>query len=435
MFDGTGLSTGSLTRAPATPYLGGRSAVIGNRPAEHLRHTGGTLACHPATCSPYDGLVSVGGHVPPWLESVPLASPWWVAGLAAVTLILIVACVRIRPRKWLLLMVPLTALGALLTATAWVNAYYFTYYRDVGHLIGVVHYPTADEDVLVAPRGSYPRGAVVTTRIPGTRSNVGDWKALVYLPTQWFTEPERRFPVIYLQHGVLDFPVPAVRSDAGPSTFFDPIPADEYAAAAADQGHPVVLVVPVIGPVQKDTECIDSPVGNWYTYLSQDVPAWVAQHPRLMTARKHTAIGGYSMGGFCAQMLALRNPEDYSISGNMSGYRAPTGRQGLKELYGSSNIDTVKALAAQYDSEMIIANEPASHSVTLYMEIGARDDPAMVAEQKDVARKARAHDMKVVSLIVPKQGHLFGLWIQAFDRWIPWTAARLYGETVPPEPH
>lgn len=378
--------------------------------------------------------MGLAGIVPQGIYEVPLASPWWVVGLLAVTVGLLVISVRLRPRWWLLLMVPLVLIGVLLTGIAWVNTYFFTYYPDVGHLVGTTRYPKADERALVDPRGDHPRGAVVTTSIPGTYSGVGDWKALVYLPPQWFTEPERRFPVIYLQHGVLDFKVPGVKPDAGPSTFFDPIPTDEYAALAADQGHPVVLVVPVNSPVQSDSECIDSPWGKWYTYLSKDVPAWVAQNPRMLPDPAHTAIGGYSMGGYCAQMLALRNPDTFSISGNMSGYRAPVGKNGGFALYGTSDIDSVMEQYAQYDSASIIANDPASRSVVLYMEIGTEDDPVNVMEQRQVARTARDHGMKVVSRFIPDQGHLFGMWFQSFADWIPWAAARLYGESVPPQP-
>ena len=65
----------------------------------------------------------------------------------------------------------------------------------------------------------HPRGAVVSVRLPGTESGFGDPAAMVYFPPQYFTEPTRRFPVVYLLHGSPGAPIDWFRaaraSDAG----------------------------------------------------------------------------------------------------------------------------------------------------------------------------------------------------------------------------
>ena len=126
--------------------------------------------------------------------------------------------------------------------------------------------------------------------------------------------------MIYLLHGVPGFPTPGVDSYDGPATLFTSANADDPAqllATSSDQ--PVVLIAPVISPMEADTECVDGVQGKWQTYLTGDVPAWTASHPRLRTGAQSTAISGYSLGGYCAQVAALRQPDRYGVAGNLSG--------------------------------------------------------------------------------------------------------------------
>ena len=251
---------------------------------------------------------------------------------------------------------------------------------------------------------------------------------MVYLPPEYFTDPNQTFPVVYLLHGVPGITVPGLADDGGPSGMFDAARVDDGAQAAAKNGHPVVLVVPVASPLNKDTECVDGMQGNWYTYLTVDVPTWVSAVPRLEQGCSQTAIGGMSMGGYCAQMLSLRNPDHYLVAGNLSGGNKAELPGGDDALYGSGRGATA---AITYDSLNVIATQPESHSVRLWLEIGAQDDPPLVAGQKQVAEAAEAAGMTVVTQVVPG-GHSYEVWRPAFAQWLAWTAPQLHGE--PPTP-
>ena len=86
-----------------------------------------------------------------------------------------------------------------------------------------------------------------------------------------------------------------------------------------------------------DTECVDGIQGKWQTYLAKDVPDWIAGHRRMQTGAEHTAIAGYSMGGYCAQMTALRNPSVYSVSAT-SPARRPRRTTADRRPWGNDNL-------------------------------------------------------------------------------------------------
>lgn len=57
---------------------------------------------------------------------------------------------------------------------------------------------------------------------------------------------------------------------------------------------------------------------RWATYVSEELPRWVARHFRVWTDRRHTAIAGYSGGGYSALYLAERHPTRYAAVAGFS---------------------------------------------------------------------------------------------------------------------
>ena len=361
-----------------------------------------------------------------WLrkaEFLDITTIWWFVGFTAAAVVFIVLAIFVKPRWWLFLFIPLIVLSMTAAAGFYFN-HEFKYKTTMGKLFGLTDYDTGDDNQFTNPTGDWPRGLVVTTSIPGTTSGVGDWKAMVWLPPQYFTNPDQKFPVIYLLHGVPDGVVPGLPTDVGPAGLFEPIKTDDAAQAAADQGHPVILVSVVSSPTNIDTECVDGVQGKWHTYLTKDVPAWVSQFPRFKTGAENTAVGGYSMGGYCAQIMALRNPQTYSLAANLSGSSKAVPRGGGDEvLFGAENAQKE---AINYDSTNVVQTQPASRSVRLWLEIGAQDDATLIASQKDFAAAATNVGMTVVSKQIPGS-HDFAVWRTSFAEWIPWSAAQLYG--------
>ncbi len=106
---------------------------------------------------------------------------------------------------------------------------------------------------------------------------------------------------------VVRLPVPGNRSGFAAR-------ADAY-ARDHDGGAPILVMPDILGGFDNDTECVDSARGNVETYLTEDVPATVV--PRLSTAPPgpQWAVAGFSLGGMCSLMLALRHPDLFPTNG------------------------------------------------------------------------------------------------------------------------
>jgi S-formylglutathione hydrolase FrmB len=90
----------------------------------------------------------------------------------------------------------------------------------------------------------------------------------------------------------------------------------------------------VNGSLTADTECVDSPRGNVETYLTVDLPEFV--HSRFFTQPpgRSWGIGGFSEGGTCSIMLALRHPDVFSTFADYSGLLGP--RTGSTNAIGNT---------------------------------------------------------------------------------------------------
>lgn len=60
----------------------------------------------------------------------------------------------------------------------------------------------------------------------------------------------------------------------------------------------------------------------YFTYLTEELPAWLAATFHLSNAREHTLIAGNSMGGYGAFKAAFLRPELYAAACSLSGVLA-----------------------------------------------------------------------------------------------------------------
>lgn len=58
---------------------------------------------------------------------------------------------------------------------------------------------------------------------------------------------------------------------------------------------------------------------KYYTYVTEELPAFVQRMFNVSGARENTYVAGLSMGGYGAFKLALRNPDKYCAAASFSG--------------------------------------------------------------------------------------------------------------------
>ena len=348
------------------------------------------------------------------LAGIPLAGTRVVVALAALAALGAIMAVGARHSAgWRRAAVVVTVVGVAATGAAVVNTT-LNAYPTVGVLLGTPQYPMVDR---LHPTSSVEleRGAAARISVPDTASHFGAFDAQAYLPPQYFSEPDRRFPVVVLTHG-----------NPGRSTdWLDSGSAAETGLAVAQSGHPVILVMPTV--LQKpdgDSLCVDtSSQGNAETYVVKDVVAAADTQLRTVADAAHRAIGGDSMGGFCALNLGLKHPDVFSVIIAFSALTVcePEAIDGGKEaLFGTPDWE-----------QRVSANSPADYwpeldprtAPPMWLDVG-EDEPTVLPPLEEFADTLSGAGFRVEYHARPG-GHDFDTWTPALQESLPWAAARL----------
>lgn len=137
----------------------------------------------------------------------------------------------------------------------------------------------------------------------------------VYLPRSYARTGTRRYPVLYLLHGIegtsADWTGPGYQGMTIQNLM------DSLTAARAIQE--MIVVVPTANNPYAGSFYLNSPVsGNWEDYISHDLVAWVDSSFRTIRAPAGRGIAGHSMGGFGTVIMAMRHPDVFGAAYAMS---------------------------------------------------------------------------------------------------------------------
>lgn len=129
--------------------------------------------------------------------------------------------------------------------------------------------------------------------------HVGPSRVRVLLPPAYHTS-KRRYPVLYLLHG-------AQGSADSWLVYSDLV---RFTASLPDRRQAVVVMPDTSLNSGMTLDWADG-THLWETYMVRDLPRWVATRLRVRTDRRHTAVAGYSGGGYSALHLAEAHPHRY----------------------------------------------------------------------------------------------------------------------------
>jgi S-formylglutathione hydrolase FrmB len=302
------------------------------------------------------------------------------------------------------------------------NKFYTSWLELLGehHTVGTTVALPGSQDAAVQTKldnaRAQGRGIVVTLKVPGTRSGVGTFDALVYLPVQ-YGQPEyahRSFPVVELIAG----------SPGTPQTWTDSLDVARILdrEIAAGRSEPFIAVMPsqdVAGG--RDTQCVNIPRGPQVeTYLTNDVRATITRAYRASTQNDAWAIMGYSSGGFCATNLAMRHPDLFAAAVSVAGYARPAHDHQTGELF-AHNI----ALRNQNTPIWRASNLPPPDIALLLM--ATAQDPGTDRDAAALAAAAR-YPLSVTRLSLRHGGHNFEVWRAEEPTAFAWLSTHL----VPP---
>ncbi|WP_265563111.1 alpha/beta hydrolase-fold protein [Sphingomicrobium arenosum] len=148
-------------------------------------------------------------------------------------------------------------------------------------------------------------------------------KAQIYLPPSYESDPERRYPVIYLLHGfhgtdrtwMKDLDAPErVRFPDSPYQDYGLITAEWLAAKFEHDAIPEMIIVAPNGRnIFKHGFWMNGEViGNWSDYVARDVVGHIDAHYRTLPQRESRGIAGHSGGGHGSIRIAMLHPDIFN---------------------------------------------------------------------------------------------------------------------------
>ena len=130
---------------------------------------------------------------------------------------------------------------------------------------------------------------------------------------------------------------------------------------------------------------------------------WLAQNPKPIT------IVGYSTGGWCATMLAFRNPDKYSAAASIAGYYKPILDRKLSK-------EVKVQLSNEYDlSKILLEKKPR---VSIFV-VDSINDPES-SKSTTQFLKSLPNEVALKEIILKGSGHNFSAWKQAISPLIDW---------------
>jgi S-formylglutathione hydrolase FrmB len=255
-------------------------------------------------------------------------------------------------------------------------------------------------------------GVVVPIDIPPGTSRFRSRPGTLYLPPAFFSTGRSALPVMVLLAGTPGGPDAWPRSGALQAV-------DAY--ASQHQGvAPILAFVDHNGSFMGDTECVDGPAGAAETFLSVDVPRFLAGLLHVPLDPRRWAVGGFSEGGTCGFELAVRHPDVYGTFIDIAGDRAPnlgSAATTLHRLYGGD-----EAAMAAHDPVSLLRSGRFVNLAGWFV-VGASDGAHRpVAEELGPA--SRAAGITTRTEILPG-AHTWRFVVSAFRAVFPAVASQL----------
>jgi Putative esterase len=139
---------------------------------------------------------------------------------------------------------------------------------------------------------------------------------LVYTPPGYESEPERRYPAVYVIQGFTG----NVANWRNRAPFRQPFPETADAVFATGQAPPAIVVYADAWTQYGGSQFVDSPAtGRYHSYLCEEIVPFVDARYRTIADRDHRAIMGKSSGGFGAMITPMLRPDLFSALATHAG--------------------------------------------------------------------------------------------------------------------
>jgi enterochelin esterase-like enzyme len=132
-----------------------------------------------------------------------------------------------------------------------------------------------------------------------------DRQVFVYLPSTYESNPDKRYPVVYMLHGY------GLRAEGWMRIFNIE---ESINAAMADGNTQEMIVVSPSSYNFYDGAFYTSSqaTGDWDRFISEELVDYIDTRYRTLAARESRGLMGHSMGGYGTLRIGMKHPEVYS---------------------------------------------------------------------------------------------------------------------------
>ncbi|WP_420838666.1 alpha/beta hydrolase [Bifidobacterium amazonense] len=352
---------------------------------------------------------------------------WAAAGFAALGFVTATAVqARALRRVIAIVMIPVM----LVAAAVQVDTVYGEY-QTIGSLVGWSPYQsvsqagiarptmTVDQWQRLAADGNLPNmpstGRLFSERIANTASKFRARPAMVWLPPAALSDTPPKLPVLILLAGQPGSPGRAMQASG--------ITALLNAYAATHNGlAPIVVSPDQNGGDTINSLCADTTkFGKAETYLTKDVPNWIAANLPADDAGAKWAISGFSQGGTCSTQLAPRHADLFGTMIAVDGEIAPTSGS-VDNMVASYFGGDRSAYESQVPVNALAAHAPSDQAAVL---AAGENDTVSVDNVRTIGAAARKAGWDVTELEVPGTGHDWHAVNATLTAALPWWCARV----------
>jgi S-formylglutathione hydrolase FrmB len=203
---------------------------------------------------------------------------------------------------------------------------------------------------------------------------------------------------------------------------------DDFAAAHGGNA-PVAVFVDPGGAFDTDTECVNGSRGNAADHLTRDVVPFMISHFGVSSEPANWGVVGFSMGGTCAVDLTVMHPDTFSAFEDIAGDIGPntgTKAQTIARLFGGD-----AAAWAAFDPTTVITRHGPYLGVAGRFDVnGAATRTEQAAAANSLCSLGTANGITCAVVTQPGK-HNWPFASGAFAAALPWLASRLGTPHVP----
>jgi S-formylglutathione hydrolase FrmB len=174
--------------------------------------------------------------------------------------------------------------------------------------------------LVAAPPALSQGGRLVRERVHGpslektVTGESPDRAVIVYLPPSYDAAPTKRYPVVYLLHGITDTPEVWVKPWTKRDDSWGTVQGVMDGGIAERLFGEMIVVMPDELTKWGGSFYANSPVtGNWEDFTAKDLVGYIDAKYRTLARASSRGVAGHSMGGYGAITLGMKHPDVYSV--------------------------------------------------------------------------------------------------------------------------